>query len=267
MQAITNFSKLVNRQTIIVIALSLLATYACLRFNYIIDLPTGIIGIAVVFPIVFSINAAYRRREEALRYFASLKAHAAALYYAHRDWVPTHTHEHADRMAHITTRLLQALHQYFSSCGENEQHFQTIYQLFDELSHSMEQLRRTGIPANEISRANQYLRSMIIDFERMRNIYLYRTPTALRTYSQIFLNIFPVLFAPYFAYLSAENSISSGFLVAALYGLILVSLENIQEDLENPFDGVGADDLNLNVADHYRGVLTSSDPYPVSSNQ
>ena len=257
MQALTNFFKLINRQTLIVIVLSLLATYACLRFNYIIDLPTGIIGIAVVFPIVFSINAAYRRREEALRYFASIKAHAAALYYAHRDWVPTHSHTHADRMAHITTRLLQTIHRYFTSRGEIESHFQAVYQLFDELSRSMEQLRQDGVPANEISRANQYLRSMIIDFERMRNIYLYRTPTALRTYSQVFLSVFPVLFAPYFAYLSTANSVSSGFLVAALYSLILVSLENIQEDLENPYDGLGADDLNLNVAEHYREVITA----------
>jgi hypothetical protein len=133
MQALTNFSKLVNRQTLVVIALSLLATYACLRFNYTIDLPSGIIGIAVVFPIVFSINAAYRRREEALRYFASIKAHAAALYYAHRDWAPANNDAHANRMAHITFRLLQTIHHYFTGRGENESHFQAVYHLFDEL--------------------------------------------------------------------------------------------------------------------------------------
>jgi hypothetical protein len=96
----------------------------------------------------------------------------------------------------------------------------------------------------------------------MRNIYLYRTPTALRTYSQIFLNVFPILFAPYFAYLSAQNALSSGFLVAALYSLILVSLENIQEGLENPYDGLGADDLNLNLAERYCELLTTLIPEP-----
>lgn len=264
MQAITKFSKLVNRQTIIVVALSLLATYACLRLGYMIDLPTGIIGIAVVFPIVFSINAAYRRREEALRYFASLKAHTIALYYAHRDWVPADSFKHAQRLAQIATQLLQAIHHYFTQPNESERHFQAVYQQFDELSLSMEQLRRSGVPANEISRANQYLRSMIIDFECMRNIYLYRTPTALRTYSQVFLSAFPILFAPYFAYLSTENTVSSGFIVAALYSLILVSLENIQENLENPYDGLGADDLNLNVADYYRGILTAVPPTAIT---
>ena len=47
--------------------------------------------------------------------------------------------------------------------------------------------------------------------------------------------------------------------MAALYGLILVSLENIQEDLENPYDGLGADDLNLNVANQYQQVLQKTE--------
>ena len=197
MQALTNFSKIINRQTFFVIAFSLLATYICLRLNYTIDFPTGIIGIAVVFPIVFSINAAYRRREEALRAFSSLKAHAVALYFAHRDWLPNESAEHAQRMVQLTTRLLQTIHNYFIHLQEDKQNLQAVYQLFNELSLSMEQLRHAGVSGSEVSRANQYLRSMIIDFERMRNIYLYRTPTALRTYSQVFLNVFPILFAPY----------------------------------------------------------------------
>jgi hypothetical protein len=257
MQALTNFSKLINRQTLLVITLSLLATYACLQLNFIIDLPTGIIGIAVVFPIVFSINAAYRRREEALGYFASLKAHAAALYYAHRDWPPHDGSSHAQRLTGIITNLLQVIHRYFTTSPESGEALRAIYGCFDELSRSMETLRQANVPANEISRANQYLRTMMIDFERMRNIYLYRTPTALRAYSQIFLSAFPILFAPYFAYLSTNNLPISGFLVAAVYSLILVSLENIQEDLENPYDGLGADDLRLNIAEEYEGILTA----------
>ena len=40
-----------------------------------------------------------------------------------------------------------------------------------------------------------------------------------------------------------------------LKSLILVSLDNIQEDLEDPFDQIGADDLNLDVAHHYDRIL------------
>jgi len=79
MQAFHHFLRIISWQTVIVILLALIATYFCYKCEVFIDLPTAIIGIAIVFPIVFSINAAYRRREEALGYYSSVKAHGVAL--------------------------------------------------------------------------------------------------------------------------------------------------------------------------------------------
>ena len=123
----------------------------------------------------------------------------------------------------------------------------------------METLRAAGVSGSEISRANQYLKSIMLDFERMRNILVYRTPTALRAYSQVFLNAFPVLFAPYFANLSANHFTALGLLVATFYSLVLVSLDNIQELLEDPFDDEGVDDVDLDVADEYAEIMTTTD--------
>jgi len=255
-----DFRRMVNRRTGVVIALACIATYLCLRYDVIIDLPSGLIGIAIVFPIVFSINAAYRRREEALGHFASLKAHAVALFYAHRDWVPEKTGEHSVRMRGLIERLLSSIHRYFTTKGDDEGLFNDVYTQFSVVSGSMERLRGAGVSGSEISRCNQYLRSMMIDFEKMRNIHLYRTPKALRAYSQVFLNTFPILFAPYFATLSEEYSYASGYLVAVFYSLVLVSLDNIQEDLEHPYDEVGVDDLKLDVSRHYERVLAMDPP-------
>ena len=126
MRIMLDFSRMVNRRTVIVIALACVATYLCLRYDVIIDLPSGLIGIAIVFPIVFSINAAYRRREEALGHFASLKAHAVALFYAHRDWVPEKTGEHSTRMRGLIEKLLRSVHQYFTTEGDDEDLFHEI---------------------------------------------------------------------------------------------------------------------------------------------
>lgn len=260
MRTMLDFSRMVNRHTVIVIALACVATFLCLRYDVIIDLPSGLIGIAIVFPIVFSINAAYRRREEALGHFASLKGHAVALFYAHRDWVPEKKGEHSNRIRGLIEKLLRSVHQYFINEGDDEGLFNDVYAQFSVISDSMERLRGAGVSGSEISRCNQYLRSMMIDFEKMRNIHLYRTPKALRAYSQVFLNTFPILFAPYFATLSDEYSYASGYLVAAFYSLVLVSLDNIQEDLEHPYDEVGVDDLQLDVSRHYERVLTSDSP-------
>ena len=258
MNVIKNFLKLLNWQTAIVILLSVVATYLCITFDIVIELPTGLIGIAIVFPIVFSINAAYRRREEALRAFASLKAHSVALFYAHRDWVPNNSSEHQKRIKELIKSLMESIRKSFTSDSEKEADFQQIYKVFSQMSDSMEKLRAAQVSGSEISRANQYLRSIIIEYERMRNIFVYRTPTALRAYSQVFLNAFPILFAPYFADLSDKHFFSLGFLVAAFYSLVLVSLDNIQDGLENPFDEVGVDDVDLNIAEQYQKILITS---------
>ena len=257
MQVVVYFIKvMVSVQTAIVISLACLATYLCIRFEVAVDLPTALIGIAIVFPIVFSINAAYRRREEALGYFASLKSHAISLFYAHRDWIPKSEPEHADRMKQLIEHLLQSINQCLTNPINHDESVKQIYTIFSDISRSIERLRDAGVPSNEISRVNQYMRAMIIDFERMRNIYIYRTPTSLRAYSHVFLNSFPVVFAPYFAFVSTEYFTATGYLVAVFYALVLVGLDNIQEDLENPYDQIGADDLNLNVAEYYSRILT-----------
>lgn len=251
MQTIKQFSKIIDTHTWLVTLLALVVVFLCRQLDFLVDLPTTLIGIAVVFPLVFSINSAYKRREDALRAFASLKAHGVALVLAHRDW-PNDEDTHAERAGEVLQRLLTAVSQHFSSNGHDQiQSKQQVYALFSEFSHSHEILRQAGVPANEISRANQYLRQLIIDFERMNNIASYRTPLALRAYSRLFLNLFPLLFGPYFATIAYPEHPSAGYIVAVLYTIVLVSLDNIQDDLENPFDGLGADDLRLDVAEEY----------------
>lgn len=259
MQTIKQFIKIVDLHTWVVTGLALIVVFICRRLDFLVDLPTTLIGIAVVFPLVFSINSAYRRREDALKAFASLKAHGVALYYAHREW-PQGDDSHARRAGDLLARLLTAVsHHFTTNSHDHRQTKQQLYAIFSDYSHSHEQLRAAGVPANEISRANQYLRQIIIDFERMNNIVNYRTPLALRAYSRLFLNLFPLVFGPYFATIAYPEHASAGYIVALIYSLVLVSLDNIQDHLENPFDGVGADDLRLDIAEEYRALVEESE--------
>ncbi|MFC1848976.1 hypothetical protein ACFL27_02095 [candidate division CSSED10-310 bacterium] len=258
MRNIHQFLRLIDLRTISVTILAVISTYACKRFNLVADMPSGLIGIAIIFPIVFSINAAYRRREEALKYYASLKAHAVSLFYAHRDWVPVGDDgpDDAQRMRSLIDRLLTSIMGYFLTKDNiKNQELEDVYSVFSEISQSHEILRDKKIPANEISRANQYLRAMIIEFERMKNILFYRTPISIRSYSFVFLNSFPILYGPYFAHLSSKYYEALGYMIAVLYSLVLVSLDNIQEDLEDPFDSYGPDDMHMDVIDEYMKIL------------
>ena len=58
--------------------------------------------------------------------------------------------------------------------------------------------------------------------------------------------IFPVIFGPFFAHVAIEKGLEFGLVLAIIYSLVLTILDNIQEDLEDPFDGVGSDDIRLN---------------------
>ena len=73
---IKDFFSVINVKTLIVIAAACTATYVCTELEFYYNVPTDLIGIAIVFPIVFSINAAYSRREKALEHYSVFKGSA-----------------------------------------------------------------------------------------------------------------------------------------------------------------------------------------------
>jgi hypothetical protein len=43
------------------------------------DFPVMLVSVAIVFPVVFSIDSAYKRRENALKHLADFRGHAVAI--------------------------------------------------------------------------------------------------------------------------------------------------------------------------------------------
>jgi hypothetical protein len=90
---------------------------------------------------------------------------------------------------------------------------------------------------------------MIIAFDNIKIIHTYRTPVTLRAYSKVFIYIFPILYGPYFASTFREYSANLEYVMPILYSFILVSLDNIRDHLEHPFDDVGEDDIRFDESD------------------
>ena len=67
MKILIRFLGLFTFRTLGVATLAVFFTYLCNAYGWTAELPSTLIGIAVIFPIVFSIEAAYRRREDARR--------------------------------------------------------------------------------------------------------------------------------------------------------------------------------------------------------
>ena len=116
-----------------------------------------------------------------------------------------------------------------------------MYELFSRLSGLTMELRQLGVQSGEISRVSQYVSKIIIAFDNMNVIHNYRTPVTLRSYSKVFIYMFPILYGPYFASTVKEFDAHLEYVMPVLYSFILVSLDNIQDHLENPFDEIGED--------------------------
>lgn len=114
------------------------------------------------------------------------------------------------------------------------------------------EMRKYGVQSGEISRVSQYLSKMVIAFDNLKIIFQYRTPITLRTYSKVFIYVFPIIYGPYFASTFHDFSASLEYVMPILYSFILVSLDNIQDHLEDPFDQVGEDDINIDANETIR---------------
>jgi predicted membrane chloride channel (bestrophin family) len=239
---------IVNLRSVIVTVLAVASTYACGRIGLHTDLPIGIIATAVVFPIVFSIGGAFKRREAALDEYGSIKAHARALFLASRDWLEKSDPEvlaaSRRRVSEFMTALRTMLMMPPSALAANERE---VYRTFSEWSGLIKSLRARGLASGEVSRCNQYLSKVMHSFERLKHIYQYRTPVTLRAFAGLFLIALPVLCGPYFIHLAEGVPSGWTYLMAVVTSLVLVSLDNIQDQLENPFDQVGEDDVVINV--------------------
>jgi len=245
MKLFRSFTQIINYKTLIVTTLSVVSTYLCYEYQLIAKFPDMLVGVAIVFPVVFSIGSAYNRRETALQKLSDFKGHAVAIYFATKDW-------HGNNSAVLHMRVRDHIHQMlllmrdmFKVKGKDEWllHEKKMYTHFSQLSNMTMELREAGVQSGEISRVSQYVSKMIIAFDNMKIIHAYRTPVTLRAYSKVFLYIFPIIYGPYFASTVGDYSPSLEYVMPVLYSFILVSLDNIQDHLENPFDEVGEDDI------------------------
>lgn len=246
---IIRFFMIINLQTLIISALAVASTAICIRTKFEADFPLTIIATSIVFPIVFSIGGAYKRREDALKEYAAIKGYLRAMYFASRDWLPQPKEEKVKKFENITSRFLDNFRIMFTSPKEQlEQNEHKIYGNFSEYSRYIkEDLRDEGLPSGECSRINQYLQKMMVSFEAIKHVYQYRTPRTLRAFSNLFIKVLPVLYGPYFAFQAESMAFGLEYVIPVLLTMILVSLDNIQEHLENPFDQVGEDDISFNV--------------------
>ena len=255
MKLLRSIYLIINYKTFIVTALSLVSTWLCEYYQIVADFPLNIVGLAIVFPVVFSIDSAYKRRERALGYLADFKGHCLSIYHASRDWVDAGSSEFHQRIRENLIQIYVSVRELFMSKKRERDKFEKkIFHEISELSALMQDFRKHGLQPGEVSRVSQYISKISIALENMKNILHYRTPITLRAYSKVFIYTFPIIYGPYFVFASREYSGGLEYIMPVLFSFILVSLDNIQVHLEDPYDQVGEDDIKFDVEEFKENI-------------
>jgi len=242
-------------------------------FTGVQSMDTTLLTFAVVSPLTLTIGLAFKRREEALRSVADLRATLFQLYNAHSFWdfqqqpgnteTSGRTKSTVNWLAHsdeACTEILQINHHLArfltlpnytrarhraTPLGIREArrtkdvaadlHRSEIVHIA-RLGKLCEILKREGLPPNEATRIRQYERYVNFDVENLRNLKEYRTPQALRSFGRIFSVILPPFYAPYFADMGAQvGSLAIGVIFAALTSIALTGLFETVSQFEDPF--------------------------------
>src|SRR4249920_254149 len=156
---IKSFQLIINYKTFLVTGLAVLSSYLCFHWGFTAKFPDMLVGVAIVFPVVFSIGSAYARRETALQRFSDFKGHAIAIYYASRDWSSTKENELAAKARNMVYELLVTLKVMLKVKDHKEwdEHEKKIYELFSKLSSLTMEFRNYEVQSGEISRVSQYV--------------------------------------------------------------------------------------------------------------
>ena len=143
-------------------------------------------------------------------------------------------------------QFLELIKEDLSNPSSAHERRQDIYSLHMQIAAKNEQVQMPALDfwSNDILSA----------YHKLSFISNYRTPRAMKGYSKVFINIFPLCFGPYFAFVDSQVP-TLGYAVASLYAIILFMLSAIQDQLENPFDGVGLDDIDLDEENKFTEAL------------
>ena len=217
-----------------ILCMSVGATLLCYYFKIEYEMRLDLIGLAVVFPLVFSVNSAFQRREQALQHLAAMKANAYSIRFSfyhlcEGQFLSSSAPKEIDA---VLLALFKKNAEYFKSDEFLDSDYMQIMAYFSTISWLVEvHLRRGGVSAPTLTRLDESLRTIMAQFENLRVIKLYRTPLALRAYTKLFVGMFPILFAPLFAFL-AESRLWGAIIMVILYSVVLTGLDAIQDGLE-----------------------------------
>jgi hypothetical protein len=252
------YINVLNHRTIISILFAILATWISYKYNFIFNLDLTIISVAVIFPLVFTLGSAFQRREKALEHLGRAKGALAAINYCFSFSSKIEVSER-EKVYKEVKKVKEELIEFLYSDSNDKSALNSSVAKIQEFII----LHRENIGRSLSLKIYRLMRDVIMGIENTISIKTHRTPYSIRAYCKVFIYVFPFFYAPslikniQYPNLMVEEivnnqtfSLDNNF-VFIVYGLniiisfLLITLFNVQEQIENPFDQNGMDDIIL----------------------
>ena len=214
----------------------------------------------IVFPLAFSINTDFQRREKVLDDLANFKSSSMLFFFCMREWKKGAGLSDAwmNQIQRKLHSIMFNLREYLLTSRKDRRSViaRYMYEDFSDCSQLIDNLRNskklTSNPAL-ISRAYHLLNALCLSFERLCVIRDYRSPRSIRSFNKVLVLFLPIILCPYFVAMARENgAIYWGpYVIAVLVAAVFGALQGVQDKLDDPFDGMSEDDINLDTIDEW----------------
>ena len=216
-------------------------TYIAYRYNINYNVDLTLLSIAIIFPLVFTIRGSFRRREKALEHLSEFRSAIKTVKYfvlSSEELSDEHKEHLKKVLLEINISTLDHLSRKTYAFKELDETINKVYQFVAD---------QNGIMPRKLSdRIFRFMKDLHESIENLHSIHSHRTPISLKAYCEIFIYIFPLIYAPSIIYnIGVETPEWITYFIVLLTEFILISLYNIQNQLEYPFDNIGMDDINL----------------------
>jgi len=199
------------------------------------------LSIAIIFPLVFTIRGSFRRREKALQHLSKFRSALKTVHY----FVMSNKELSEESKIEMTDILVNISEQTMDQLKNNDDSTKDLDEIIDKVLKFIVANDET-VSKNLKDRTFRFMKDLHESIENLHAINTHRTPISLKAYCLVFIYIFPLIYAPTIIdEVGLGNNQGITYFIVILTEFILISLYNIQDQLEYPFDDIGLDDINL----------------------
>ena len=232
---------IINFRTLIALVIALVTLWISYIFKFSYNIDLTLLSIAIIFPLVFNIRGSFKRRERALEYLSRFRSALLTLNYYFQD-APKLTENDKREISNILLEISNELTVHLSKSDYDTKDIDERVQEVSGFITDKDEL----IPGRYKVRIFRFMNDLHESIENLHAIHVHRTIVSLKAYCEYSIYVFPFIYAPTIIYhVGMETSKWIAFFTVLFTEFILISLFNIQDQMEYPFDKIGMDDIKL----------------------